>query len=1015
MTQNNLNQEQKNDEKKETDKEKDTSKSISNDLTTDEKNRLKILKLKDDPSFKNVIKNIKDPAEKKELEDKYKAIYGNEFGNLEISPEEKNELKNLNDRNSQDYIKKITVLKHELLKAPSENNFKNFPKEIEPQAQNDPAIPNLEYVRLLMSQLPPELQAIFSEYFVLELNTSNWSNPSSKSGNKRNEMLSISSGGAIVEKFTDINSNSKEKFKIIIDKDSLYDFHESELGGIKFSAKTLNTNKLTYLVTRAILSTIDSDQKQDFVEYCKKNKIKKGLDKNVNNFEDWLAICLSNNDQAKKIDKELTEKAQKWLGSIYKNQNLIDTKNFKTTTINKTEFNEHLINDRLSKWEDSETGQEIKGPQAWMLNLFRNMNLSGVGKWLYSVSSVINLSKILSKGEYYYYMIAESDGKQVQKLLSRDLGTGDYIKLLKEPKYLNSKDDLRILILTIANKAAYQSWMLHLWLWKFDDVYRKSKGKEVSEDGFDLTNRVAKAYGKAARGPAAVTEYVQKGSKYIRFSYAQQLGKLDAILNTFSLRDIQRIAPDVFQNLYNGKDKKLIDIDQKLGDKGYYVSGDVNLDSLIGEGGRFGAKNFVNDMKDYSQELGEEEFLNLANAGVKAIVRRYLQESRTEPVLFSMYTPPMVKHGFETYKNKVGEPAYSEEKYIEDFKNEKKSLAEYNFSVDKKANNSSYDELFDIYSNLVKEKREFPYVKGLIASKHGRLIEYINQSKEKIRELPKSISEDLKSQLIAVINRYEKSPSISVEMTDKVKADLDKKLSSVSREASVIIRKTMDEFFTHLENYGIIKNYQKLFKPYEQNLNNLLSKGKDKKGDVNSKQEKLNYLYKELLPAEGINAQDKIKNLERMYPELALSSNERKNIEKLTSDTDKITFYANLISKKIESPIVGGKASFSKEYDKLNLLYFDVNQKVAHPDDVSGDEEELISRFRELELLPKEVRQSEINTLLDLQNALKLAKVVADDYEEQDKTKRQRREQYVIDIGNNPEMEEQLEYEEMQG
>jgi len=972
---------------------KQSSGASTSELSSDEKNRLKFLRIKNDSDFQQIVKKM-PPDKRKELQEKYQEIYGKEFGELEISKEEKLEINDLEKKLSSHFEQEIKDLKHVLIQAPAKKNFVGFPEPEAPDETKDSAKPDVEMARLALSHLPSELRAIFEEFFILELSGANWNNPETTEGARKNEQKFNASGGALVQKLVD-PATGKDKFRIVVDRDCIYEEGTMKLGNTMINIRTPNPQKLTYLVLRAILSTISNEHKKEFDEYCKKNKIVRGIDKNNDRgWDDWLALCFSDPELAKKMDKDLFKKAQSWLKDMHKKK-IIDPANVPQTQIIKSKnLDYNLAQQKAGEWIDADTGDKIKGPLGMILNtLPKNIVFETLGRGFLFLSTFFTYR--MSK-ERYYMLLAEEDAKEVKRLLSRDLSGGDYLKMIKLPEYLNNKDRLRILILTLANKNHFQSWMLQLWLWKYDVKFRKTNGKEITEDGFDLVNRVSKAYAKSVKGPVAVAEYVQKGGKFVRFSYEQQLEKMDAILNTLALRDIQKISSDVYGNLFNQDKKDFIDLDSRLGDKkydlnGFYASSDVKLNNLLGNNQ---AKNFINSMQKYARNLDEPDFLNLANAGVKALTRRFLQASRTEPVLFNMYTSPMIRYGFDKYKNAVGEPAYSKEEYERDFKKEKEELKNYNFDFGKKVKDSSFEELLNIYDDFVNEKREFPYIRGTHVSKYGKLLEYTNQSQQKISEMEfapenKNVKEYFSNIMKSLVGK----PELSVEEVDRIKAEFDDRSKTLPREKTVEVRNIFNEYFKHLENLGIIRQYQKLFAPYKQNLDNYMTRGKGAKGEKGKeqKQEILNWFYTELLP-EKITASDKIKNIERLYPNLEFAPDEKKVIESAASDQEKMAQLTNIVSRKIESlGKTGGGTNFGKDYGELNLLFFDVNQAMKHPGQYNGDLPEFIQRFRQLELVPKRVREGQIANLDDLAYYLRLSKVVSDSYEQKEKAKRSKR------------------------
>lgn len=986
-------------------------------LDEEQKKRLNMLRLKENTGFQSIIKNSSD-KEKKDLKDKYNAIYSDTFGDLELSDEEKIELKRLEKIENTNQKKTIKAIRHELVKTPPKENFEGFVSEKETPPNNIPPTITEEMARIMLYQLPEELRAIFTKYFSLRLFSSNWDTRNSPQARENNAMLRESSGGAIVKRYFD-NASNRQKYRIIIDKDSLMEERERTLAGVTVKTQFYNIHKLNYIVTRAILATVSN--KKDIEDFCKKDNIKKGLDKNLDDkkspYDDWIAMCFSDKSIVEKREDELLEKSKKWLKQNYKKENFIDFKNKPDTIIIKSrKFNEKLLKERFEKWTDPDTGKEIKGFWKHVLNLSQKLKVPGIGK---NVWNFFNSFTFSYNYDRYYTALAEEDNKEVKRIQSLDLTGGDTIKLLKDHRYLGDKDRLRQLILTIALKNAYETWMGKLYLWKYDPIFKRTKGKEISADGFDFITRVTKASQKNSKAIFRA-DYKKVGNRYIRQTYEQQLAAMDEIYKNLSLRDVQRVAPDVFGNYYDSGE--FMDMESKLGDmsglktedkekKGLFVSSfNGDLSDLVG---KKDAKQFVEDMQQYSTALNEKEFLNLVNPGVKAIVRKFKEESTRHPNLFSMYTSPMIKNGFEYYKNQAGRPNFATEEYDKAFKEEEKKFRQNDFNPQEVAENSSYDDIFNIYENFVKEKKENAYTSGSEPTKYSQLLDIIRLSRDKINSSLEG-SEDqgssqIKSYFSSILSRISNQETISVEESDKIRAELQKSLEKLSPEKAVVLTKNLNDFFKHLANLGIVRQYQALFKPYQKHLSQYLQ-SKDK---VNPEKRKeiIGWFYKTLLPQVGISIAEKVKLFNNMYPELTLDKYQINAILQERDLEKQMSLFANAVDSKLSSSSQPGRNKFDSDYEKLNSLFFDVTRSIEYPDDYEVDLHDFTKRFQDLDLIPSHIKQKSSLNIKKLLTYLKLAKAVTDDYNQVYRIQQQKKYERGLLTGYDEDLENELDME----
>ncbi len=995
-------------------------------LTDQEQKKMGILRVKKDPAFKKMLK-VMTSTEKKELKNKLQLEYGQDFGDLKMTPDEKEILKRYETKVAKRTEKKIKNIRHDLLNVPPEEMFEGFEnaEEVEKKEERgdfSSPIFNLEQLRLrIANSLPEKLRAIFEEYFLVKLDTSNWSNPNTPSGQSRNDSLESAAGGALISKTKDHRSG-KDKYLITVDMDCAIDTIYKELAGKQTKIVYFNEDKFLYLITRSILSTMGG--KEEFEKFCRENGFNDKLDQNsADGSDDWLSYVLSGYRFGDKTysdicDPKLKDMANQWLlqSSFIKPEE----NNISTPIIIKPEkINGKVWSDKATPWKDKVTGEPIRGWKRWLLE-----HNAPLGKLVYFATRAIpEIPSWLVNKEYYYMGLAERDGKAVNRLNSLDLSGGDYVKMIKESRFYNDKDRLRHLMLVIAGKGSYQWWMAQLWLWKFDPVFKSTKGKEISSDGFDFISRVTKAQAKATKG-VFTPEYVRKGNRFVRFSYQNQIDKLDQILRRFSLRQIQQIDPDTYGNLLNDDTGEYMKLDAKLGntmttnfgensktaqgdkkDDKFFASSGVDIASIMSGGD---ASHFIKDMQEYSEKNHDTDFNNLVNPFVVSVTKRFLQSARTEREIFSMYTSPLISQGFDAYKNKVSEPSFIKDEYRKEFEEAEEDLEENNYDFEKVVENTPYDKLENIYNYFVKKESRQEYIRGTHLTRHGKLLEFIKQAKNRIKDVP-GVSENVNDFIFTELEKIQKMPQVTLKDIERFHDLFEEKTANESPNAVIGLKKSINTFFGHLKNLNIIKQYEQLFKPYERVRNQYLSKKDNKKVDSKEKDNIMAHYFKEIASTAS-SAKDKIKDIENEFPDVNFTDKEKSDIlSRPDEKARKVAIYLALEDKLVKKSSTGSEKLY-RDFNDLLHLSQEINEILAQKDASTSVSSDILRQYRSLNLIPEEIKSKHPKSLRELQTSINLAKIVANDYYEEQQFKTNKRKQFGFD----PEMEMEMEMQEEQ-
>lgn len=1029
----NTNPEQERNQLNQPERAERVSRSSQTSLSPEQKKQLEILCVKEDLQDEIIkIERIRDEKTREEEKTKYfadiKKIYGTllgaSFEKLKMTLEDKKVLKELKDKAKEKIDEDTKKLRHDLLNSIPEKCFEGWETEKEQKCKEESGqaveFPiSLEKMRVILHQrLPEELRPIFQELFLLKLDLSNWK------GVGEEDQIVPPPGDSKIEKVFDPQSN-KNKFRLTIDPTGCMREESFGEGAEKVTLYFFSENRFVYQIMRAMLVTIKGENKKDFEDWCQKNGFGKKIDKNdKTKSDDWLAMMLSDFQKCReKVDPRLKEAYEKWLKKFKK----LNVDNFtkpselsETISIKSLELDDTIIENRIyNPWRDKETDTHISGPGLYLLE-----NFGILGKMLYTIGATVgNINKLIDR-QYIHMFLAEEDAKEMKKLLLRDISGSDYIPMLKNPIYYQNKDKMRALLLTIASKGYYQWWMAQFYLFKHDGKFRSTHGKEITHDGYDFICRLTKMHQKAIKGPAmAIPEYKEVAGKFVRRSYDEQIGIIDGVMETMPLWQVQHILPDALDLLR--VENEYIDLDTKLGeydkdpdqqkynkDKKHFCATDNKmLEKFLPVEE---AEKFFLAMKDYAQNphnLNEPEFNNLVGPGIKSLVRRLKKAATEDREIFSAHTSPLMRQLFKEYQSKVGDAKYTIKEYESDFSDTRKKIEDHNFDLEETIKDYSFEEICQIYDNFSRDRNISPYMRGDQITPRGKLEGFLEQAKERIisNARSKNIPEEIRDFIAAEIERIEEKRLISDDDISNFRKLFEEKTSRLEDKAKYSLGADLDKFFIHLKNLGVVKRYQRLFASYAEKLNYYLAPVKEERIDLGKLQKANNYFQEEIAyRSDQTSTGDKIKAIGWKFPQIKFSPKEIDKIESLATNEEKNLKISHLLIEKINELSRPKNQQLNSDYEKLNQLYYEVNEFIANGEK-KYNLDELKNTFKTLNLIPDEVKSKSIPTLLDLRKYLQLAKAVVNSYyTEENKRKLKRRHLGIVESALETERESEI-------
>lgn len=822
------------------------------------------------------MSNTNDLNEKKEGKETSEKLRKYETPQLKITAQEKKELEDFFKLSGEAYEKRKKELEkkykpkvdkykkeleQELARAPKNSCFKDFDKSIEKgntldylekkykekkEQKEDKSILDEREVKILVGRIlaaHPRLRLFFEKYCVLKYNAhGKKDDPADK-------------GGATI-------TRDGEKFQIEVDHDSFM----TELSttdkktGITHTLRYLDTSKFSFILVQALSQLIPQPGKLASLWAKKKAEDKEAsIDKNSpTDWSEFFTLCIMDPEQAQKIDSNAYAEFEKFINEFDIKPRLIGDKI--DIKIKNPEINYDYIYKEYPKKERK---------SAWLNGILKSLNIG-------FISNVVGLftgeTKLVWREgiDWDERARAEFDLKEVGRIIARDEGIVERDKRLKELIKWKDKENCRRLIQADSQTGDFDQIRLLLYAETFDPLFKKTHGREISQETFNLFQRCRRISEKVRRVGTKPMDYEHdpKTNRYVKIDSKRYQKMVNAEWGKKSDRDSQNTLQETYEHMKSGKTGDFVDLDSHWGDnledpesEGWYTSTGDWREIL----GREEAKKFFTTLRSYAEEMGDLDWLSKVRPDqIGAIARFHITANRGGPGapagsataiernLGHEHTKPITREAWLFYGDEI--PALKEKQEIqaEETLQEIAAGSPEDFLREK-----SSEEIQHVYNNLRPTKVKMQPTAVDIVSKN---FENLNR-KLRNAKLPEEVKLLLEMKFAFLKKETEKEEpeeaineepeeAINIQVDD-FKKELDRVLLNYS-DQQLQTYKFLDDFLAELKNCGIINAYKKAFKPYQDAIDELKEeKGPDKKTktEIKEKYEEL----KENEPEQVIN------------------------------------------------------------------------------------------------------------------------------------------------------------------
>ena len=403
---------------------------------------------------------------------------------------------------------------------------------------------------------------------------------------------------------------------------------------------------------------------------------------------------------------------------------------------------------------------------------------------------------------YYELGVAESDKKEVARILDRQEGISDRDKRLKDLLVSGDEDGMRRLLLCDSASGDYNIWRVQLYLFHFDRLFRKTGGKEVSRTSYNFITRLARDSNKARRigTKAGLYEHVVEGGhhRYKLKTWDRYAENVYQEWADRSEREAMSATPETFQMMSDTNG--FINLEDEYGhnlndpnSRGWQVAQTGDLRLLLGEST---AREFLGFLQNGDGQgwQGDARFRRKFNANEIAAIQRM----RTfRPGSFpNEHTQENAKAAFEHFDRSVearGESIHSddedalttiEQRTVASLMADDEITATTFKQLAQQVMSNSYDRPFGGRDD-VEGRKSFPRITG-----RGLLAKELKRSREDLeREFPSDNTSALRNALnrLVTLTEYELTGDWPPELTDH---------ESANESAALAVRRIIDDAHT---------------------------------------------------------------------------------------------------------------------------------------------------------------------------------------------------------------------------
>lgn len=804
------------------------------------------------------------------------------------------------------------------------------------------SIPSREEMRILVNRLlsaQPRLKLFFEKHCILQYDPKAlWED-------------SAEAGGATI---TTRQEGGRKKFLIQLDGGSfINEISTTDVKtGEKISVRYLDLNKISFILLRSLARLIPSPEKMAKL-WAKTRKKKRGLLIDRNAPDDWtnfFNLCILDPDTAKRINQEAYEEFEKFMEKAELTPQFTDQKiTIKDAKIDYDNLYENLEKQqRKSRW-------------------YERFNLSAVWdivtlKWLVWREGI----------DWDERAKAEYDLKEVQRILARDEGIVQRDARFEELIMFNDKNNCRRLIMASAMTGDLRDWQLLLYAWKFDPIFQRTQGREISAETFFFFERTRRLSEKARRIATKPMWYYRdpKTGRYFRKDSEKYQAETNEEWAKKADRDSQGTAQETYEHMRSAKDGKFMALDARLGDnldnpnsEGWYAStGDFR--NILGHKA---AKDFLTDMQNYAKAQGDMNWINKLEADQRGAIARFhittnrgAQGARAgsaaarERNLYHEHTKPITRDAFLHYEHLI--PSLEEESA----KKSKELVKELSKeSPEDFIRRASPEEISTVFRNV---RKPGPTEEKEKTRKTARDISLENftriENKLRASHLPEKIRMFLLMKfefLRKGLDKEEVKEPISVQ-TDKLKKEIDKLLENYPDFQDQTYQ-FLDDFLTELRKFRVIKEYQRVFKPYQEGVDRL-----EKTLKKETKDKIRNYYDKVLLKklaAKEIDAEQATDEINEKFKKdnFAITPEEKAEILAPETAEEQLEKLASIVENELKRKDLPLGEVLNRQKEKIENLYQKVQEASWQPEE-KRPLSEYLEDCQKIEASPKSVLEN---------------------------------------------------------
>ncbi|GEM_PF-3448198 len=479
---------------------------------------------------------------------------------------------------------------------------------------------SLEQIRLYLSLIMrPPLRRFFEEQCVLRFMSEPQNEPGFPPVGQPNPDLHspTHTGGITVSRETYDEETGDDRF--VLKCDTLTFMRATAEG-----ARYLDLNQFGFTFIKTLLQLVPKDEEKWAKLQEELSGKKSALHENIVPGQqeseaaiDYLALAAVDQERADSLSSEAAMIANQ----IYTSLERLDRREFATNA------NAVLNNFNGQLWQQRMILSEKLQKEEQEAVLAGHKFVRGINKLSDWILGRVNLKLQLNWNgfymtDWYERAKAELDDKEAGRILKRDVHVTIREKEFRQAIALGDRDSARWLLLADSSTSDYMSWRMYLYLYHFDERYRKTNAQEITAESFDLLMRLHRISYKAKMLGTKPGEYtLAKDGTYAKLiSYDDQVRNAFEELSKFSARNVMGLADETWEWLKYLKDGEFIEWDDVLGegdpnDPHYWALPTADLRDVTTD-----PEGFLEFMRNARKVTGDKKFGTKLNPQQRAVL-----------------------------------------------------------------------------------------------------------------------------------------------------------------------------------------------------------------------------------------------------------------------------------------------------------------------------------------------------------------------------------------------------------